>query len=217
MKKNWIGFAAFAVAFCTLVVLLLTCNVAPVGPAGTQIGLSGLNVAVHQALGTNEMFYELTELFGLAALAICGIFGIAGLVQLIRRKSLKLVDRRIYALAGLYIVTVLLYVLFEKVVINYRPVLMPGQLEPEAAFPSSHTMLILVVFGSAVEALGAYIKRKGLRLVLQLVGILVMVLTVVGRLLSGVHWLTDIVGSVLLSLALLSLYRAVSQKTETRR
>lgn len=212
MKKNWIGFAAFTVAFCILVVLLLTCNVAPVGPAGTKIGLSGLNVAVHQALGTNELFYELTELFGLAALAVCGAFAVVGLVQLIRRKSLKQVDRRIYALAGLYVLTVLLYVLFEKVVINYRPVLMPGELAPEAAFPSSHTMLILVVFGSAVEAMGAYIKRKGLRLALQLVGVLGMVVTVVGRLLSGVHWLTDIMGSVLLSLALLNLYRAVARK-----
>ena len=212
MKKNWIGFAAFTVAFCILVVLLLTCNVAPVGPAGTKIGLSGLNVAVHQALGTNELFYELTELFGLAALAVCGAFAVVGLVQLIRRKSFKQVDRRIYALAGLYVLTVLLYVLFEKVVINYRPVLMPGELAPEAAFPSSHTMLILVVFGSAVEAVGAYIKRKGLRLALQLVGVLGMVVTVVGRLLSGVHWLTDIVGSVLLSLALLNLYRAVARK-----
>lgn len=212
MKKNWIGFAAFTVAFCILVVLLLTCNVAPVGPAGTKIGLSGLNVAVHQALGTNELFYELTELFGLAALAVCGAFAVVGLVQLIRRKSLKQVDRRIYALAGLYVLTLLLYVLFEKVVINYRPVLMPGELAPEAAFPSSHTMLILVVFGSAVEAVGAYIKRKGLRIALQLVGVLGMVVTVVGRLLSGVHWLTDIVGSVLLSLALLNLYRAVARK-----
>lgn len=212
MKKNWIGFAAFTVAFCILVVLLLTCNVAPVGPAGTKIGLSGLNVAVHQALGTNELFYELTELFGLAALAVCGAFAVVGLVQLIRRKSLKQLDRRIYALAGLYVLTVLLYVLFEKVVINYRPVLMPGELAPEAAFPSSHTMLILVVFGSAVEALGVYIKRKGLRVALQLLGALGMVVTVVGRLLSGVHWLTDIVGSVLLSLALLNLYRAVARK-----
>ena len=212
MKKNWIGFAAFTVAFCILVVLLLTCNVAPVGPAGTKIGLSGLNVAVHQALGTNELFYELTELFGLAALAVCGAFAVVGLVQLIRRKSFKQVDRRIYALAGLYVLTVLLYVLFEKVVINYRPVLMPGELAPEAAFPSSHTMLILVVFGSAVEAMGAYIKRKGLRVALQLLGALGMVVTVVGRLLSGVHWLTDIVGSVLLSLALLNLYRAVARK-----
>lgn len=212
MKKNWIGFAAFTVAFCILIVLLLTCNVAPVGPAGTKIGLSGLNVAVHQALGTNELFYELTELFGLAALAVCGAFAVVGLVQLIRRKSLKQLDRRIYALAGLYVLTVLFYVLFEKVVINYRPVLMPGELAPEAAFPSSHTMLILVVFGSAVEAVGAYIKRKGLRIALQLVGVLGMVVTVVGRLLSGVHWLTDIVGSVLLSLALLNLYRAVARK-----
>ena len=208
MKKNWIGFAAFTVAFCILVVLLLTCNVAPVGPAGTKIGLSGLNVAVHQALGTNELFYELTELFGLAALAVCGAFAVVGLVQLIRRKSFKQVDRRIYALAGLYVLTVLLYVLFEKVVINYRPILMDGSLE--ASYPSSHTMIVVAIMGTAVMAFRALCPwRRGWCLAADIFAAVVIAVTVMGRLIAGVHWLTDIVGGLLLSAALVVSYWVV--------
>ena len=127
-------------------------------------------------------------------------------VQLLKRRSLKEVDPEILALGVFYVLVIGCYVLFELVVINYRPVLMPGAAEVEASFPSSHTMLICSVMGSTVMVLKRYIKGDALRMGLQAGCVIVAVITVAGRLLSGVHWLTDILGGVLLSCALLALF-----------
>ena len=119
------------------------------------------------------------------------------------------VDREIIALGFLYAVTVGLYVFFEKYVINYRPIIMPDATAPESSFPSSHTMLICVVMGSTVMLIGRYVKNGFLRWLLICLCTLVCVVTVIGRLICGVHWFTDIVGGVLISLTLLSLYSEI--------
>ena len=105
-----------------------------------------------------------------------------------------------------YVLVIGCYVLFELVVINYRPVIMPGVEGVEASFPSSHTMLICSVMGSTAMVLKKYVKRDALRMGLQVGCVIVAVITVAGRLLSGVHWVTDILGGVLLSCALLALF-----------
>ena len=49
-------------------------------------------------------------------------------------------------------------------------------------------------------------EKKGLRIFLDGAAVLLIVVTVVGRLLSGVHWFTDILAGRLLSSALVMLY-----------
>ena len=155
--------------------------------------------------------YKITDYLGYAALAVVGVFGLMGLIQLIQRKSLFKVDHAILALGALYIVVMGMYVLFEKVIINYRPVIMEGDAHVEASFPSSHTVLAVVVLGSAMMMLSDYIQADGLRLALELLCIVVMVFLVIGRLFSGVHWLTDIIGGTLISGALLFLFAGVKE------
>ena len=137
-------------------------------------------------------------------------------MQLVQRKSLAKVDKKILALGGLYVVIGILYVLFEKVVINCRPILMEGETMPEASFPSSHTVLAVVIFGSIAMILKDYLNDRKLVATLQNVCLVLMAVAVLGRLFSGVHWLTDILGGLFLSFALLQAFSGVLDKLEDK-
>lgn len=194
-----------------LIALVRLVDVAPIGAQGTSIGLSHLNQFVFDLFGVNILWYNITDWLGVAAVLTAFVFAITGLVQLIKRRSLLKVDREILALGVLYLVVIGLYILFENVVINYRPIIMPDNTRPEASFPSSHTMIACVIMGSAAILINRYIKNKTLCRVLQIICFVTIGVTVVGRLISGVHWFTDIIGGILISVTLLSLYKEVIQ------
>ncbi len=208
-KTKWIISGIFLALFLLWIVLLKTVDVRPVGPAGTSIGFATVNEAFQEAFTFNKLLYTVTKLLGVLTIAVAGAFAIFGVVQWIQRRKLLRVDLEIRNLAVLYVVFAALYVFFEKVIINYRPMIMPDETDPEASFPSTHTMLVCVVMGSTILLLRRYIHNKGLRLVLQIVSALIIVVMVIGRLLCGVHWLTDIIGGVLISAALVSAYAAM--------
>ena len=188
-------------------------DVQPVGPEGSSIGFAALNVAVHDFFGMHLFWYKLTQALGLLAIAVAGVFAVTGLVQLIQRKSLLKVDKKILMLGVIYILVILLYALFEKVPFNYRPVVLDPAEGLEPSYPSTHTMLILTIFGTAVAVLGDYIKNEKLVLLLKIVCLVIMALTIVGRLVCGVHWFTDIAGGVIISLFFISLYRDLTKET----
>ncbi len=216
MKKNSyiITGAISFVLFILLIIVLKTVDVAAVGPEGTSVGLSHINAGFHEVFPLNMTIYKLTECLGYLAILIVAAFALLGLSQLIRSKSLAGVDKRIYMLAGVYVVLGILYVMFEKVIINYRPEILLDEIHPEASFPSSHTMLACVVFGTAYTMLGIYMKKSTLRLVLQILLDILIFLTVFGRLICGVHWFSDILGGVLISIALVMLFNALVAEDE---
>ena len=198
-----------------LVVLVRRVDVAPIGPEGTRVGLSHLNRFVFGLFGVHLPWYDVTDWLGAAAILTACLFAAAGLVQMIRRRSLLRVDRELLCLGGLYLSVIGLYILFEKAVVNYRPIVMPGAAHPEASFPSSHTMLVCVVMGSAMTMAGIYVKGKTLRRAARGICAAVIGITVAGRLVSGVHWFTDILGGLLISAVLLELFAgAVSGRRE---
>ena len=211
-KTKWIISGVLLALFLLWIVLLKTVDVRPVGPAGTSIGFATVNTAFQDAFTFNKLLYTVTKLLGMLTIAVAGAFAIFGVVQWIQRRKLLRVDLEIRNLAVLYVVFAALYVFFEKVIINYRPMIMPDETAPEASFPSTHTMLVCVVMGSTILLLKKYIHNDVLRLVLQIVSALIIVVMVVGRLLCGVHWLTDIIGGVLISAALVSAYAAMIDK-----
>ena len=196
-----------------LIVLVRFIDVRPIGPEGTSIGLSRLNSFFFRLSGVNILWYHITDWLGVAAILVAFLFAMAGFVQLIKRRSILKVDHEILALGGLYIVVIGLYVLFEIVIVNYRPIIMPDGIHPEASFPSSHTMLVCVIMGSAIMLIGKYVKEKQLCRVLRGFYSAIIGITVIGRLIAGVHWLTDIVGGVLISIFLLSLFSEVLERT----
>jgi undecaprenyl-diphosphatase len=103
----------------------------------------------------------------------------------------------------------LVYILFEKVVINYRPVLINGYLE--VSYPSSTTLLCMCVMPTAIIQFKRLIKSKFLSQSVTFSIVIFTAFMVIGRLLSGVHWLSDIIGGILLSAGLVTLYYSVNK------
>ena len=181
--------------------------VAPIGPEGSEVGFSGINAAVRDKIGSNLTWYEITDLLGYGVLLIAAGFMVFALMQVLHRRTLR-IDGDLIALAIFYVVVGITYIFFEQYIVNYRPIILEEGLE--ASYPSSHTLLSLCIMGSALMQFDMRLIRG--RVPATVLCSLVMVVIVVGRLLSGVHWFTDIAASVLLSAGLLSLYGAALRK-----
>ncbi len=206
-KKNL--FAAgigFLAAFVVWTVLVLCVDVEAIGPQGTNVGFATLNGFVHRLTGANMLLYEITDWLGIVPISVCLGFAVIGAVQWIKRKSILMVDRSILLLGIFYVAVMAAYILFEFVVINYRPVLIEGRLE--SSYPSSTTMLVSCIMPTAIMQLEKYIKGKGLKRTVALITVTFVILMIVARLLSGVHWVSDIIGGILISAGLVLIYYA---------
>lgn len=182
-------------------------DVRTIGPMGSQVGFAGLNGWFHGLTGVHWWLYDLTDLLGLASLGICGGFGLQGLCQWVRRKSIRRVDGELLALGGFYLTVLAVFFLFELFQINHRPVLIQGRLE--ASYPSSTTLLVLCVMSTAQMQLRRRLRPGALRRMVCTMLPCFTAFMVLARLLSGVHWLTDILGGAVLSAALVTAYGAV--------
>ncbi len=209
MKQYYTTYL-YGFAFVIFSLLIRVFDVQPAGPLGSKIGLAGLNTSVHQFFGEHLFWYELTQVFGYIALAVAAVFALTGLVQLIKRRSLFKVDKKLLMLGIVYIILIALYVLFEKIPFNYRPVILDPEQGLEPSYPSTHTLLILTILGTAFSLVKDYIKNQKLLVIIKLACLIIIALTIIGRLICGVHWLTDIAGGILLSLFLISLYKSLT-------
>ena len=215
-KKLMIAGAALLAGFVLWTVLILLVDVQPVGQNGTNIGFAAFNTWFHKITGVHMTLYTVTDWLGLVPILICVCFGVLGLIQLIRRKSLLKVDPDIILLGIYYILVIIGYLFFEMVPINYRPVLIDGHLE--ASYPSSTTLLVLSVMPTLKFQMDRRSENVNVRKITTAFVILFSAFMVIGRLVSGVHWATDIAGSVLLSAGLFLLYvSAVSLADEKAR
>ena len=206
-KSLWGAVGMLAVfGLWTAAVCLL--DVQAIGPQGSTVGFASINRAVHDLTGVHLSLYVLTDWLSLVPVLFAVGFALLGLSQWIRRKRLRQVDRSLLLLGGFYVVVMAAYGFFERVVVNYRPILMDGVLE--ASYPSSTTMLVLCVMPTAILQLKARIKPRTLRLCTAALLTAFTAFMVVGRLVSGVHWVTDIIGGALLSAGLVMLYHSVS-------
>ena len=194
------AFVLWTVAVCTV-------DVREVGPQGSVVGFASFNAFVHELTGVNMALYTLTDWLGLVP--ICFVLGFAalGLVQWIVRGHLLKVDHSILFLGGFYVVVIGLFVFFETFVVNFRPVLIEGRLE--ASYPSSTTMLVMCVMPTAIMQLKSRIKNRVLRHFCTCVIIAFTLFMVIGRLVSGVHWCSDIIGGALLSAGLVLTYCSI--------
>ena len=206
-KRIFVG-AGFLAAFVLWTVLVSFVDVRAIGPNGSSVGFAALNGFVHKFTGVNFHLYTITDWLGLVPIGVSFGFAILGFVQWIKRKSLLKVDRSLLALGSFYMVVLAAYIFFEIVVINYRPTLIDGYLE--ASYPSSTTMLVMCVMPAAMIQLHARIENDVFRRCVMISIAVFIVFMVIGRLLSGVHWLTDIIAGTLLSTGLVMIYASLS-------
>ena len=208
-KRNYILSAALLTAFALWTTAVCTVDVRPVGPEGSRVGFAALNQFFHRLTGVHMTLYTLTDWLSLVPVGVGLGFATLGLAQWIRHRRLCLVDRSLLVLGGFYLVVMAAYVFFETVIVNYRPILIGGVLE--ASYPSSTTMLVLCVMPTAMLQLKGRIKSRHLSRCVTAVLAVFTGFMLIGRLLSGVHWLSDIIGGVLLSAGLVLLYAAICE------
>ena len=203
-KRNFCIALGLLAAFVLWTIAISLIDVQAIGPEGSTVGFATLNGMVHRFTGVNMQLYTITDWLGLVPVAFGLGFALLGFAQWIKRKSLLKVDRSILILGGFYIATMAAYLVFESFVINYRPVLIAGNLE--ASYPSSTTLLVLCVMPTAMMQLRGRINNRVLRGGVSIAIASFIVFMVAGRLVSGVHWLTDIIGGILLSAGLVTMY-----------
>ena len=204
-KWLWTGIGLL-LSFVLWTILIQCVDVQAVGPKDTKVGFASWNIWFHNLTGENWTLYTVTDWLGLVPIFICGCFGILGLCQWVRRKRFFRVDADILLLGTYYLLVIAGYLLFEMVPINYRPVLIDGYLE--ASYPSSTTLLVLSVMPTLTFQAYRRCGNRTLRRLAAGFSVLFSAFMVVGRLISGVHWATDIIGSILLSAGLFLLYGA---------
>ena len=207
-KNEFLKAACFLAAFMLWTALVCLVDIKPIGPQGTLVGLSTINYFFQSLIGVNMSLYTITDWLSIIPLGFVLGFAILGLIQWLKRKNILNVDYSILILGAFYIIVFFVYFLFEFITVNYRPVLINGNLE--ASYPSSTTMLVLCVMPTAGMQLNARIKNKTLKNSLYVIIWVFTTFMIIARLLSGVHWFSDIIGGTLLSLELIKLYSALS-------
>lgn len=202
--------------FCALCMLLLfvlwtvavsVLDVQPIGPQGSTVGFATVNRYVHRVTGVNMSLYRITDWLGLIPIILVLGFALLGMMQWIRRKDIRKVDHSILVLGGFYLAVMAVFLFFEIIVVNYRPVLIEGILEP--SYPSSTTMLAICVMATAAFQFRIRIKNPVIRRCVLVAFFVFGSFMVIGRLFSGVHWITDIVGGLLSGTSLVMIYFAI--------
>lgn len=202
-------------AICTLAVFVLWTiaiqfiDIQVIGPQGSSVGFATLNQFVHNLTGVNMSLYTITDWLGLVPLGFAMGFALLGFIQWIKRKRILKVDYSILVLGGFYVLVIAMYIFFELFVINYRPILINGILE--ASYPSTTTMLVMCIMPTTIMQFNNRIKKETLKKLISVSIIVFILFMVIGRILSGVHWITDIIGGAILSCGLVMLYCFISK------
>lgn len=202
-------------AICTLAVFVLWTiaiqyvDVKAIGPQNSSVGFATLNQFIHNLTGVNMSLYTITDWLGLVPFVFAIGFALLGFIQWIKRKRILKVDYSILVLGVFYVLVIAMYIFFELCVVNYRPILINGVLE--ASYPSSTTMLVMCIMPTAIMQFNNRIKNEALKKLISVLIIVFILFMVVGRIFSGVHWITDIIGGTMLSCGLVMLYCFVSK------
>lgn len=199
-KRNFLISGILLLIAITFTILVKVVDVKQIGVNNSSIGFATLNQFIFETTGVNMIWYHITDWLGLIPVFMAIVYAFIGLIQFIKRRSIFKVDKEIILLGLYYIIVIALYVFFEKVIINYRPILMNGFLE--ASYPSSHTLMTICICGSSILINKKLFNNK-ITKVINYLSIIIIPITVVGRLISGVHWFTDIIGGILISSGLL--------------
>lgn len=206
-NRNFCIAILLLVLFILWTVLVRFVDVQQIGPKGSSVGFAAVNGFIHNLTGVSMFLYTVTDWLGLVPILFALGFAILGLAQWIKRRKITQVDYSILTLGVYFMVVMAVYVAFEVVVINYRPILINGRLE--ASYPSSTTMLVMCVMPTVIMQFNYRIKKLLLRRFVAFTLYIFTVFMVIARIISGVHWFSDIFGGALLSAGLVMMYYSV--------
>lgn len=215
-NKKWIISTSVVSVIALVYTILITfVDRNAIGANDSVVGFSKINKYFLDLLKFNNAFYNITKYTGVIIILIAVIYMIIALIELIKRKKFKEVDSELIFAGVFYIALIIIYFVFELLKINYRPILMDGVLEP--SYPSSHTMLAVFICVTALLINKKIIKNTPLKITIDTITIIIGLVTVIGRIISGVHWITDIIGGILISTALVLGYVLAIKIAETKK
>ena len=212
-KRNFFISMILILIAIIFTLLVKVVDVRQIGVNGTSIGFATINNYVFNTVGVNMIWYYITDWLGLVPIFMAMIYALIGFIQMIKRKNIFKVDMEIIILGLFYIVVLFLYLFFEKFIVNYRPILIDGILE--ASYPSSHTLMTICLCGSSIIVNKKLFNNKIIK-IMNILSIVIIVITVIGRLISGVHWFTDIIGGIFISMALLMIFYSLVDKIKKK-
>ena len=146
MKKRGYGKTILLFIISIIYTVLVTfVDKQTIGPEGTSVGFSAINKVFLDLISYNPMWDKITDLMLMIAILTAVYFAATGFIQLLKEKRpLAEIDKDILIMGFLYVILVIMYVLFDKVPINYRPVILDEGLEP--SYPSTHDLMTLAFF-----------------------------------------------------------------------
>ena len=197
LKLRWLGGVLAMLVFVVFTCLVKWVDVRVDGEHA--VGWGAVNFWWRDLVGVNRAWAVVSD----AAVVMTGVAVLIGLgwqlVLVIRSHRLP---RAWWVFDLALAAVVLFYVLFQILVVNYRPDLTNHG--GEASYPSSHVFWLSAVCPLLILAFGRMVDSRVWRGVVHVAGCVLGILGIVARVLAGYHWLTDILGGVLLGLVVVA-------------
>lgn len=205
--KKW--FLAALILTAVFVVLTITVKYVDQKNIGSQvIGWATINLWWRDIIGVRNFWQIASHIFAAITLIILVMFLVWQAIALLRRKSFRTMPRHWWFFDLTLIALALCYIVFQIMVINFRPLLIDGV--AELSYPSSHVLLLATLWPVFILTLSREVKSRPWLRVASVIGIIVMTVGIIARLLSGYHWFTDIIGGIMLGAVLTCWYQALT-------
>jgi len=209
-KKNLTVAISLGILFVALTLSLLFIDVKVINETDKEIGLAFIN-KLSNNVSYNEFLDKISDIFMILSIGFILFLAIKGLVQLVKRKNILKVDKEILVFGGVVVLMAVLWITFDRLfIINYRPILIDGELE--ASYPSTHIMIVTFTMLSSIDLLIKYIQNKKIRYTSSVTVWLCIGLTIVLRFASGMHWISDCLGGFILGAILYYVYFYIKEK-----
>lgn len=210
MKKRYLIIScASLLLFLLFLIMLYTVDVKNIGAGVTKVGLCFINN--HSFMASNaSMWDKISDVCMYLGIGVIGALFILGVVQLIQRKNILKVDKEILVFGCLVVLMIIIWLFFDKVlIVNNRPILVDGKVE--CSFPSTHIMITSFALLSGSYYLFKKINKKHLTIIMYVASAIIVTICFLGRVLSGMHFLTDAVCGLLMGLFLFFSLLAILQ------
>ncbi|MBR0431014.1 phosphatase PAP2 family protein [Candidatus Saccharibacteria bacterium] len=156
---------------------------------------------------------QITDIILISSIVTLAVFVVIGIVQWITRKSFEKVDRRLRWMPLPLALMAITYFIFDKLLIlATRP---NGSGEP--SFPSTHVMVVATIFFLATMNLPKYVKSKTARIILEIIMIVFISLTCIGRVMSNMHSPLDVIFGLIFAFLFTEVYYQVLKKKKSKK